>query len=103
MGNINNCLTVEDQTIYLHEDPCSGFFGNNPSNVYTQSLPDEITLAKEPPTIRPHLSVLPLNQLTSPDTRIAAITLQPPPSVTLTHVCIMRSEGKAKTYARHNF
>ena len=49
MGNINNCLTVEDQQMYLHEDPCSGFFGNNPTNVYTQTLPDEITLAKEPP------------------------------------------------------
>lgn len=57
MGNINNCLVVEDQTMYLNEDPCSGFFGNNPSNVYTQSLPDEVTLAKEPPAVPPHLGV----------------------------------------------
>ena len=40
MGNINNCLTVEDQAIYLHEDPQSGFFNNNPAQAYTQSLPE---------------------------------------------------------------
>ena len=57
MGNINNCLTVEDQAIYLHEDPQSGFFGNNPAQAYTQALPDEITLAKEPPTVPAHLGV----------------------------------------------
>ena len=57
MGNINNCLTVEDQTMYMHEDPQSGFFNNNPSQEYTQSLPDEIILAKEPPNIPAHLGV----------------------------------------------
>ena len=63
MGNINNCITVEDQQMcalfviiaslivcpckqketvpltslrYLHEDPCSGFFSDNPNNAYTQ-------------------------------------------------------------------
>ena len=97
MGNINNCLTVEDQTIYLHEDPCSGFFGNNPSNIYTQALPDEITLAKEPPTVPPHLSVIPLNQLARTEQRIAATTLPPPPLVSLTHICVMRSETNATT------
>jgi len=41
MGNINNCITVEDQQMYLHEDPCSGFFGDNPNNAYTQAC-DEL-------------------------------------------------------------
>ena len=57
MGNINNCLTVEDQAIYLHEDPQSGFFNNNPAQAYTQSLPDEATMAKEPPLVPAHLGV----------------------------------------------
>ena len=39
---------------YLHEEPCSGFFGDTPNNLYTQVLPDEITLAKEPPLAPVH-------------------------------------------------
>ncbi len=90
MGNINNCLTVEDQTLYLQEDPCSGFFGNNPANIYTQALPDEITLAKEPPSVPAHLGVLSLNQTTVREPRIASWTLREPLSVTLTHICSLR-------------
>ena len=36
MGNINNCITVIDQTMYLHEHAASGFFGDTPHNMYTQ-------------------------------------------------------------------
>ena len=53
MGNINNCITVIDQSMYLHEHAASGFFGDTPHNMYTQALPDEITLAKEPPLAPP--------------------------------------------------
>ncbi len=73
----------------MNEDPCSGYFGDNPNNVYSQTLPDEITLAKEPPSVPLHLAVLPQNMEEVPDTRIAAWTLQPPLSVTLTHIATL--------------
>ena len=94
MGNINNCVTVEDQAMYLHEDPKSGFFDNNPANAYTQSLPDEITLAKEPPLMPPHLAVLPQNAPAALSTTTAAAashaSMQAPLSVTLTHMCVQK-------------
>jgi len=103
MGNINNCLTVEDQMAYLVEDPLSGFFGNNPANVYTQSLPDEITLAKEPPSVPGHLGVLSLNQSSQPEPRVASSTLREPLTVTLTHICTQR-EGPSRALAcTHRF
>jgi 5'-AMP-activated protein kinase regulatory beta subunit len=91
MGNINNCLTVEDQAIYLHEDPQSGFFGNNPAQAYTQALPDEITLAKEPPNVPAHLAVLPLNMHPIAEPRIASWSMHPPLTVTLQHICMLRN------------
>jgi len=94
MGNINNCLTVEDQQMYLHEDPCSGFFGDNPNNAYTQVLPDEITLAKEPPPAPVHLTVMPLNVSAAPQPSIASWSLPPPLSVTLQHMCVQRSSPR---------
>jgi len=103
MGNINNCLTVEDQTLYLHEDPCSGFFGNNPANFYTQALPDEITLAKEPPTVPAHLGVLSLNQSAMPEARIASWTLREPLSVTLTHICTQRNANSTTLSCTHRY
>ncbi len=39
MGNINNCITVIDQAMYLHEHAASGFFGDTPHNMYTQVRP----------------------------------------------------------------
>ena len=39
MGNINNCITVIDQAMYLHEHAASGFFGDTPHNMYTQVPP----------------------------------------------------------------
>ena len=103
MGNINNCLTVEDQTIYMREDPCSGFFGNNPNNFYTQALPDEITLAKEPPAVPPHLGVIALNQPPLPEPRISSWTLREPINVTLTHICRQR-DGEANSLScTHRF
>jgi len=103
MGNINNCLTVEDQMSYLSEDPCSGFFGNNPNNVYTQALPDEITLAKEPPIVPAHLGILPLNLPALPEPRIASTTLNEPQSVTLTHIGIQRSGRRTTLSCTHRF
>ncbi|KAL1495786.1 hypothetical protein AB1Y20_016648 [Prymnesium parvum] len=92
MGNINNCVTVEDQQMYLHEDPCSGFFGDNPNNAYTQVLPDEITLAKEPPLAPVHLTVIPMNNPAAPMPSIASWSMQPPQSVTLLHMCLQRTD-----------
>ena len=103
MGNINNCLTVEDQAIYLHEDPQSGFFGNNPAQAYTQALPDEITLAKEPPTVPAHLGILPLNMSPIPEPRLASWTLPQPLSVTLTHVCISRNGASTTLSCTHRY
>lgn len=90
MGNINNCITVEDQSVFMREDQPSGFFDNN-QNLYTQALPDEITLAKEPPQAPSHLWCLPLNfpMLTEP--RIGSETLLPPLNVTITHLTVMDS------------
>ena len=48
MGNINNCITVIDQAMYLHEHAASGFFGDTPHNMYTQVRPP-------PPTAQPGL------------------------------------------------
>lgn len=39
MGNINNCITVIDQAMYLHEHAASGFFGDTPHNMYSQVRP----------------------------------------------------------------
>jgi len=78
MGNINNCITVIDQAMYLHEHAASGFFGDTPHNMYTQSLPDEITLAKEPPLAPLQLSCIALNTQPAPDPRIAGWTLPTP-------------------------
>ena len=103
MGNINNCLTVEDQTLYLQEDPCSGFFGNNPANFYTQALPDEITLAKEPPSVPAHLGVLSLNQTTVREARTASWTLREPLPVTLTHICSLRQANTTTLSCTHRF
>lgn len=97
MGNINNCITVEDQQMYLHEDPCSGFFGDNPNNAYTQVLPDEIILAKEPPLAPVHLAVIPLNFSPVKQPHIASWSLQPPLSVTLQHMCIQHSSNPSVT------
>ena len=104
MGNINNCITVIDQTMYLHEHAASGFFGDTPHNMYTQALPDEITLAKEPPLAPLQLSCIPLNSQPAPDPRIAALTLPPPLSVTLTHMCLMPRGPTATTMSvTHRF
>jgi len=88
MGNINNCITVEDQSIFMREESPSGFFDNN-ANMYTQSLPDEITLAKEPPQAPSHLWCLPLNFSSLPEPHVAAVTLLPPLGVTVTHLHVM--------------
>lgn len=98
MGNINNCITVEDQAIYLHEDPASGFFCNA-NNAYSQRLPDEITLAKEPPQAPLHLSVLPQNLQSALEERIASWTMLPPLSVTLTHMVKQKSADGATVMA----
>ena len=107
MGNVNNCVTVEDQAIYLHEDPASGFFSDGAvANAYTQRLPDEITLAKEPPLAPPHLAMLPLNLPSSPEPRIASWTLLPPASVTLQHMVTQRErtpEGATILSCTHRF
>ena len=103
MGNINNCLTVEDQTAFMQEDPASGFFGNNPANFYTQALPDEITLAKEPPSVPAHLGVLSLNQSALPEPRIASWTLREPLLVTLTHICSLRNASSRTLSCTHRF
>jgi len=91
MGNINNCITVEDQSLFMREEPMSGFFSENAPNLYTQALPDEITLAKEPPQAPVHLWCLPLNQRSTAEPQIAALTQPPPLSVTLTHMAVLRS------------
>jgi len=104
MGNINNCTTVIDQSMYLHEHAASGFFGDTPHNMYTQALPDEITLAKEPPLAPLQLSCIPLNMDPAPDQRIAAWTLPPPLSVTLTHLCLTPRGATATTMSvTHRF
>uniref|UniRef100_A0A7S4C4J6 Association with the SNF1 complex (ASC) domain-containing protein n=1 Tax=Chrysotila carterae TaxID=13221 RepID=A0A7S4C4J6_CHRCT len=91
MGNINNCVTVEDQTLFMREEPMSGFFNDNAPNLYTQALPDVITLAKEPPQAPPHLWCLPLNVAAAREANISALSLEPPLSVTLTHVSVLSS------------
>lgn len=104
MGNINNCITVIDQGMYLHEHAASGFFGDTPHNMYTQALPDEITLAKEPPLAPLQLSCIPLNMQPTPEPRIASWTLPPPLSVTLTHMCLMPPGATATTMSvTHRF
>ena len=60
-------------------------------------LPDEITLAKEPPLAPVHLSVIPLNMALAHQPSIASWTLQPPLSVTLMHMCIQRSNNSQVT------
>lgn len=92
MGNINNCVTVEDQSSFMREEPLSGFFSDNVTGAaYTQTLPDEITLAKEPPQAPVHLACLPLNSPPVLEPQIAMRSLRPPLSVLLTHVAIQRS------------
>ncbi len=117
LGNVNNCVAVEDQSAYMREDPQSGFFNDTYPNMYSQvkaapprravafpplaaahrcrpppqSLPDEITLAKEPPQAPVHLWCLPINIPPVEEPRIAAWTLHPPLSGTLTHVHVARS------------
>jgi hypothetical protein len=104
MGNINNCVTVIDQAMYLHEHAASGFFGDTPHNMYTQALPDEITLAKEPPLAPLQLSCIPLNYQPAPDPRIAALTLPTPLSVILTHMCLTPRDASATTMSvTHRF
>jgi 5'-AMP-activated protein kinase regulatory beta subunit len=90
MGNINNCITVEDQSIFMREEQPSGFFDNN-QNMYTQSLPDEITLAKEPPQAPSHLWCLPLNFPSLHEPGVASETLLPPLGVTITHLTMMEA------------
>ena len=103
MGNINNCLTVEDQAIYLHEDPQSGFFGNNPAQAYTQALPDEITLAKEPPTVPAHLGILPLNMSPIPEPRLAFLDVTTA-VICYTHsVCISRNGASTTLSCTHRY
>lgn len=75
----------------MREDPQSGFFNDTYPNMYTQAFPDEITLAKEPPQAPVHLWCLPVNIPPVEQPRIAAWSLHPPLSVTLTHVNVMRS------------
>jgi len=58
-----------------------------------QVLPDEITLAKEPPLAPMHLTVLPLNAIAMAQPAIANWSLQPPLSVTLQHMCIQRGSS----------
>eukprot|EP00310_Coccolithus_braarudii_P017160 CAMPEP_0183338512 /NCGR_PEP_ID=MMETSP0164_2-20130417/5776_1 /TAXON_ID=221442 /ORGANISM="Coccolithus pelagicus ssp braarudi, Strain PLY182g" /LENGTH=319 /DNA_ID=CAMNT_0025508373 /DNA_START=45 /DNA_END=1004 /DNA_ORIENTATION=- len=86
MGNINNLVQVEDQNLFMREEPMSGFFSDNAPNPYTQALPDVITLAKEPPQAPAHLWCLPLNVPTLLEPHTAALSLQTPLSVTLTHL-----------------
>lgn len=85
MGNINNCITVEDQNIFMREEQPSGFFNDN---LYTQALPDEITMAKEPPQAPTHLWCLPLNFPTLQEHHCAGTTLLPPLGVTITHLMV---------------
>ena len=55
MGNINNCITVIDQAMYLHEHAASGFFGDTPHNMYTQ-VRQPLPLAASRPSRQPHAS-----------------------------------------------
>ena len=72
--------------------------------MYTQALPDEITLAKEPPLAPLQLSCIPLNTQSAPDPRIAAWTMPPPLSVVLTHMCLMPRGATATTMSvTHRF
>ena len=91
MGNINNCVCVEDQSLFMREEPHSGFFSEHTPNLYTQALPDEITMAKEPPQAPVHLCCLPLNMPSVAEPFICGTTLHPPLSVTLTHMCMLPS------------
>jgi len=56
-----------------------------------QVLPDEITLAKEPPLAPVHLTVIPLNVSFYFQPTIASWCLSPPLSVMLQHMCVQRS------------
>mmetsp|Transcript_32268 Transcript_32268/g.53323 ORF Transcript_32268/g.53323 Transcript_32268/m.53323 type:complete len:344 (+) Transcript_32268:94-1125(+) len=103
MGNINNCVTVEDQSLFMREEPMSGFFNDNAPNLYTQALPDEITLAKEPPQAPLHLCCLPQNLPLVPEPQVAAWSLQPPLSVTLTHLTMLRSSPMITLAVTHRF
>lgn len=96
MGNINNCMTVEDQTSFMREEQPSGFFDNN-QNLYTQALPDEITLAKEPPQAPSHLWCLPLNFPPLCEPHVASWTLLPPLGVTLTHLLAAAADRSTNT------
>ena len=91
MGNINNCVCVEDQSLFMREEPHSGFFSEHTPNLYTQALPDEITMAKEPPQAPVHLCCLPLNMPSVAEPFICGTTLHPPLSVTLSHMCVLPS------------
>ena len=56
MGNINNCITVIDQAMYLHEHAASGFFGDTPHNMYTQVRPPPPCSTASQPSRRSHAS-----------------------------------------------
>ena len=67
-------------------------------------MPDEITLAKEPPLAPLQLSCIALNTHPSPDPRIAGWTLPPPLSVVLTHMCLTPRGATATTMSvTHRF
>ena len=91
MGNINNCITVEDQSLYTREEKQSGFLSETGTNLYTQTLPDEITLAKEPPQAPLHLGCLPLNISAFPEPSIAGWSRSLPLPCTLNHLTMLSS------------
>lgn len=106
MGNINNCITVEDQSLYMREENKSGFLSEEGgANHYTQALPDAITLAKEPPQAPVHLWCLSLNVPLITEPCVAGWTLPPPLHVTLNHLNIIRTAPTctlaATTRVRH--
>lgn len=95
MGNINNCTTVEDQQLYLIEDPASGFFAGHLDGVYSQAVPDASMIAKDPPAVPVHLAVLPQNMHPLAEPCIASWSFEPPFTATLTHVALS-TNGTAK-------
>ena len=93
MGNINNCITVIDQAMYLHEHAASGFFGDTPHNMYTQVLqPLLLWQCPDPPASRtPRLLPAPTLCVASPLLREQACSGPPRCSPAAARPCRTRS------------
>ena len=57
LGNVNNCVAVEDQSAYMREDPQSGFFNDTYPNMYSQVTPPRPAAQSLPRLSQPLIAV----------------------------------------------